>query len=89
MWLLANSYLFQHKVITPWLATADEDTVSQILSQMTAKDENYDSYKDDLIFDCENSSDARLFISLMSALGLTLNYSVSGQEYIANNTHQM
>ena len=79
-WLMANSYLFQQAITSPSLVTEDDNTVAQILSRLLDENENYEQYRDDLLFNCESDRDLTLFTSLMSALELKLNYCLSGHE---------
>jgi hypothetical protein len=50
------------------------------LSRLLDENENYEQYRDDLLFNCESDRDLTLFTSLMSALELKLNYCLSGHE---------
>ena len=85
---MANSYLFQQAITSPSLVTEDDNTLAQILSRLLDENEHYEHYRDDVLYICESDRDLTLFTILMSALGLKLNYCLSGHEYIANNSHQ-
>ena len=71
----------------PWLANADDERIADVLDRVTVDEEDYDDYRDDLLFDLQTNNDAKLFSVFMVAIGLALNYSVQGHDYIVKKSH--
>jgi len=86
-WLQSNTALFRDNVIVPFVAEMDEDAVRQWVSRAERDDASYEQLRDATLVDFATEEDILLFMRLMGERNLSVNVSLRGQDYIANNAY--
>ena len=86
-WMQKHSNLFSGTVTPPCILGRIDSDISRQMSQQIAFGSTYDDLRDYLLFDFENLSDLRLFLTIVREdMNCAVHVCLQGEEYITNNT---